>query len=59
MDNNRLPKMMTINQLAELNILSASAIRRLVKEGRIKHLKVGAKVLINREQFIDFLNNVA
>ncbi|MBE7054178.1 MAG: helix-turn-helix domain-containing protein [Ruminococcaceae bacterium] len=56
---NNTPKMMTINQLAELEILSSSAIRRLVKENKIRHLKIGSKVLINYDHFIDFLNNVA
>ena len=56
---NNTPKMMTINQLAELEILSSSAIRRLVKENKIRHLKIGSQVLINYDHFIDFLNNVA
>ena len=56
---NNTPKMMTINQLAKLEILSSSAIRRLVKENKIRHLKIGSKVLINYDHFIDFLNNVA
>ena len=51
-----VPKMVTVNELAKLTDISAYAIRRLVKADRITYFKSGAKVLINYDRFIDFLN---
>lgn len=51
-----VPKMVTINELAKLVNVSTYAIRKLVKTNRITYFKSGAKVLINFDRFIDFLN---
>lgn len=51
-----VPKMVTVNELANLVNISAYAVRRLVKENRITYFKSGSKVLINYDRFIDFLN---
>ena len=51
-----VPKMVTVNELASLVNISTYAIRRLVKANKITYFKSGAKVLINLDRFIDFLN---
>lgn len=51
-----VPKMVTVNELAKLVNISTYAIRKLVKANRITYFKSGAKVLINYDRFIDFLN---
>lgn len=51
-----IPKMVTVNELARIVNISAYAIRRLIKANEITYFKSGAKVLINLDRFIDFLN---
>lgn len=51
-----VPRMVTINELAKLVDISTYAIRRLVKTNQITYFRSGAKVLINFDRFIDFLN---
>ena len=53
---NEVPRMVTINQLAEMVNISSYAIRKLVKANKVTYVKSGAKVLINFDRFIDFLN---
>lgn len=59
-----IPKMRTIQELVkEIKQLdndtqiTVSAIRRLVRENKIKSVRVGNKTLINLEHCIDYLNN--
>ena len=52
----QLPRMMTISQTAKETGFSEHALRRLVKSGEIVHVKLGTKVMINLDKFIEFLN---
>lgn len=54
----RVPQMVTVNQLAELTGLSAYSIRKLCKQNEIHYYKAGKKVLINYNKFLEYLNNI-
>ena len=49
---------MTIRQIAATGILSEHAIRMLVKAGKIPHLTVGKKVLINLDTVLKMLESL-
>ena len=51
------PKMMTIRQTAATGILTESALRTLVKTGKIKVVYVGNRALINFQQLVKQLNS--
>lgn len=51
------PKMLTIRQVAATGILSESALRTLVKAGKIKVVYVGNRALINYKQLVKQLNS--
>lgn len=53
-----IPKMLTIRQTAETGILPEYALRRMVKENRVPHIKVGVKTLINFTLLCQQLNNL-
>ncbi len=53
-----MPKMLTIRQIAATGILSEHAIRMLVKAGKIPHLTVGKKVLINLDTVLKMLESL-
>lgn len=57
-DTKSMPKMMTIRQIAATGILSEHAIRMLVKAGKIPHLTVGKKVLINLDTVLKMLESL-
>lgn len=46
-----------LRKLDPATCMTVSSIRRLVKEGVLKGVKVGNRTLINFEQFLDYLNN--
>lgn len=46
-----------IKQLDNDTQITVSAIRRLVKENKIKSVRIGNKTLINLDYCIDYLNN--
>ena len=52
------PTMKTIRQTAATGILPEHAIRVLVKQDKIPHLRVGNKVLINYEKLCVMLNEL-
>lgn len=59
-----IPRMRTIqelvNEIKQLDNdtqITVSAIRRLVKENKIKSVRIGNKTLINLDYCIDYLNN--
>ena len=54
-----MPRMMTIRQIAATGILSEHAIRMLVKAGKIPHLTVGKKVLINYNTVLHMLEGLS
>lgn len=55
---NHNPRMMTIREIARTGILPENALRRLVKQGKIPHIKCGNRVLINYDRLIELLNNL-
>ena len=50
------PIMLTIKETAKRSNISEYCIRRLVKQGKIPHIKTGVKVLICWERFVQFLD---
>ena len=53
------PIMLTISETAKRANVADYFVRRLVKGGKIPHIKTGVKVLINWEKFVYFLNEGA
>ena len=51
------PKMLTIRQTAATGILTESALRTLVKSGKVRVVYVGNRALINYQQLVDQLNS--
>jgi len=56
MQNYEVPKMMTIREIAKSTGISEYGIRRMVKEGKIPSVNVGAKVLINYNKVCELIN---
>ncbi len=54
----RLPKMMTIRQVAATGLLPETALRRLAAEDRLPALKVGNRMLINFDLLVEQLNGL-
>ena len=52
-------KMLTIREISKTGILPEHAIRVLIKENKIKHIKVGNRTYINYYSVIEYINNVA
>ncbi len=52
----RLPKMMTIRQVAATGLLPETALRRLAAENRLPALKVGNRRLVNLDLLVEQLN---
>lgn len=57
-EKNKVPRMMTIRQAAATGILPEHAIRQLVKEGKIPHIKCGNRVLINLDKLVEQLQEL-
>ncbi|MDD4414289.1 MAG: helix-turn-helix domain-containing protein [Oscillospiraceae bacterium] len=51
-----VPIMLTISETAKRANIAEYCVRRLVKSGKIPHIKTGVKVLVNWEKFVQFLN---
>lgn len=51
-----VPTMVTINELNEKTGISTFSIRQMVRNNRIVYVRVGKKVLINYEKFLQYLN---
>lgn len=50
-----IPKMVTVEECAEITGLSVWSIRRWIKENRFPVVKSGRRVFINMACFVDFL----
>lgn len=50
-----LSKLWTVKQLAELCELSQDYLWRLVREGRIKSVKIGRSVRIRHKDYLNFI----
>lgn len=58
MDDYRLPRMMTVRQVARTGILPENAIRTLIKQKKIPAIYSGNKALINFDNLCTMLNNL-
>ncbi len=54
----RIPRMLTIRQVAATGLLPETALRRLAAEDRLPALKVGNRLLINLDLLIEQLNGL-
>lgn len=52
----RIPRMMTIRQIAKTGLLPEHALRRMVNTGEIPSIKAGNKNLINYDRLVEMLN---
>lgn len=55
MNNEHIPKVVTVEECANITGISQWSIRRWIKENRFPVIKTGRKVLINLSRFVDFL----
>lgn len=54
-----LPRMKTLKEMAELTGLSYTMLRNLCLENKIVHIRAGKKYLINYDRFVDYLNGMS
>ena len=54
-----LEKSLTIREFARTGILTEHATRMLVKQGKLPHIKVGNRVMIDYDSAITFLRESA
>ena len=54
-DKKRVPRMMTIREIAKTGLLPENALRTMVKDGRAPHIMVGNKAMINYDKLIEIL----
>lgn len=52
----RIPTMMTIREAARELSFPEHALRVLVREGKVVHIKTGTKVLVNLDKLIEYLS---
>ncbi len=52
----QLPVMLTINELVNITGLSYYAIRTMLRENKVKYIKVGTKYFVNWDSYIDYIN---
>jgi hypothetical protein len=52
----KLPRMMTIRQVARTGLLPEHALRLMSKAGRLPAVYVGTKALINYDRLVEQLN---
>lgn len=57
-NSGRIPRMLTIRQVAATGLLPETALRRLAAEGRLPALKVGNRLLINLDLLVEQLNGL-
>ncbi len=54
----KLPKMMTIRQIASTGILPEHALRVMAKNNKLPAVKVGNKLLINYDKLVEYLESL-
>lgn len=59
MEQNNIPKMVTLKEASELTGISYDYLRKMCINKQIVHIKAGVKYLINFEKLVDYLNGVA
>ena len=52
-----LPRMMTIREIAKTGIIPEHALRVMVRDGMVPHIKIGSRHLVNFNKVVDILNN--
>ena len=52
----RIPRIMTIREIAQTGFLTESALRKLVKTGEIPVIKVGNRSLINFDKLLNAMS---
>ncbi|MGI6197075.1 MAG: hypothetical protein ACOYIO_08380 [Eubacteriales bacterium] len=57
MMSNELPRLLSIRAIAQTGIIPEHALRVLVKQNKIPHIKINSKVLINVNLLCDILNH--
>lgn len=50
-----VPTMLTVRELSEKTGISSFSIRQMIRDGRVVYIKLGKKVLINYEKFVEYL----
>ena len=53
-----IPKMMTVREVAKTGILPETAIRRLLKQGKIPAIYSGTKAYINFDRLCEMLDSM-
>lgn len=56
--NEKIPRMMTIREMAKTGILPETALRRLAAENRLPALKVGNRLLVNYDRLVQMLDEL-
>ena len=54
----KIPKMMTVRQVAKTGLISEYALRQLVKQGKVPCIALEHKVLINFDVFVEQLHQL-
>lgn len=54
----KIPKMMTVRQVAKTGMISEYALRQLIKQGKIPCIALEHKVLINFDAFVEQLQKL-
>ena len=54
----KIPKMMTVRQVAKTGMISEYALRQLIKQGKIPCIALEHKVLINFDAFVELLQQL-
>ena len=57
-NSGRIPRMLTIRQVAATGLLPETALRRLAAEDRLPALKVGNRLLVNFDLLVEQLNGL-
>lgn len=52
----KIPRMVTIREAAQATSISEYAIRKMCRDNRIVHVRVGVKYLVNFDRLIETLN---
>ena len=53
MNVNKIPRMMTVREIAKTGLLPEHALRLMLKEGKLPAIFVGKKALINYDNLCD------
>lgn len=58
MNNNYIPRMYTVRQIAKTGILPENAIRVLLKQGKLPAVYSGTTAYINFDKMCEYLRNL-